>query len=81
MSELIKANVDRFEGNQAVLFINERTISVLRNLLPKGVSEGDWLEVEFDGERFVRAKIDAKEKEKMKKRIKEKLAKLRSGNK
>lgn len=80
MITLKKAAIDRFEGMYAVLLVDEKPSNVLRSLLPKEVKEGDWLEVEFDGDRFVSAKLDPKEKERMKKRIEEKLVRLRRGN-
>lgn len=76
-----KVAIDRFEGMQAVLLVDEKPLNVLRSLLPEGVKEGDWLEVEFDGERLVSAKVDAEEKERMRIRIAEKLARLRQGKK
>lgn len=79
MSIIKKAAIDRFEGKFAILLVDEKPSNVLKSLLPEGVKEGDWLEVEFDGDRFVRAKIDPEEKERMKKRVEEKLARLRSG--
>ena len=81
MSLIKKAVIDRFEGNLAVLLVEEKPRNVLRTLLPKGVKEGDWLEVEFEGERLVSAKVDAEEKERMKQRIEDKLARLRGRKK
>ena len=81
MSLFKKAVIDRFEGNLAVLLVEEKPRNVLRTLLPKGVKEGDWLEVEFEGERLVSAKVDAEEKERMKQRIEDKLARLRGRKK
>jgi hypothetical protein len=81
MSLFKKAVIDRFEGNLAVLLMDEKPKNVLRTLLPKGVKEGDWLEVEFEGERLVSAKVDAEEKERMKQRIEDKLARLRGRKK
>jgi len=81
MSIIKKAAIDRFEGKYAILLVDENPSNVLRSLLPEGVKEGDWLEVEFDGERFISAKVDPEEKERIKKRIDEKLAKLRGQKK
>ena len=74
-----KAVIDRFEGKQAVLLVEEKPVNILRSALPVGVKEGDWLEVEFVGERMVSAKVDPGETERMKARIAEKLAQLRRG--
>jgi hypothetical protein len=76
-----KAVIDRFEGKQAVLLVGEKPRDVLREALPEGVKEGDWLEVEFEGERLVRAKLDSDETARMKKRIEEKLERLRKRGK
>jgi Protein of unknown function (DUF3006) len=81
MSIIKKAAIDRFEGKYAILLVDENPSNVLRSLLPEGVKEGDWLEVEFDGDRFIRAKMDPEEKERMKKRIEEKLSRLRDQKK
>ena len=72
-----KAVIDRFEGKQAVLLVDEKPMVVLRSALPEGVKEGNWLEVEFDNGRLVKAKVDLGETERMKARIDEKLARLR----
>jgi hypothetical protein len=79
MNIIQKAAIDRFEGMYAVLLVDEKPRNILRNLLPEEVKEGDWLEIEFEGDRFVSAKLDPEEKERMKKRIEEKLARLRAG--
>jgi hypothetical protein len=79
MRRVKKATIDRFEGKMAVLLVDEKPLNVLRSALPAGAKEGDWLEVELDGTRLVSAKVDSEEKEQMKKRIEEKLARLRRG--
>jgi AMMECR1 domain-containing protein len=81
MSMIKKAVIDRFEGKQAVLLVDEKPRNVLRETLPKGATEGDWLEVEFEGETLMRAKLDADETARMKKRIDEKLERLRNRGK
>jgi hypothetical protein len=74
-----KAALDRFEGNYTVLLFDEKPLNILPNQLPQGIKEGDWLEVEFDDERLVSAKLDPEEKERMRIRIAEKLVRLRQG--
>jgi hypothetical protein len=74
-----KAVIDRFEGPMAVLLVDEKPVNALRSALPVGVKEGTWLWVEFDQERLVRAKVDEEEEARIKARIDEKLARLRSG--
>jgi len=61
----IKAVIDRFEGNTAVLNVgeDERRIEAPRSSLPKGSKEGDWLQVELEGKRPVKAESDPEETE------------------
>jgi hypothetical protein len=74
-----KAVIDRFEGSIAVVFIGEKRMDVPRSDLPKGVKEGSWLLVEFDEDKIISAQIDAEETARAKKRILEKLERLRKG--
>jgi hypothetical protein len=74
-----KACIDRFEGQQAVLLVDEKPLVFPKSSLPKKAREGDWLNVEISGGQLVMAKIDQEETEKAVERIKEKLAKLRRG--
>jgi hypothetical protein len=77
-----KAAIDRFEGGFAVLLVGEanRLVNVPRKRLPKGVKEGTWLKVEFEGEELRSAETDTEETENAKKRIAEKLERLRRGD-
>jgi hypothetical protein len=72
-----KAIIDRFEGKQAVLLIDEKPLIVLRTLLPDKVKEGDWLDVEIVDGQLRNATIDPEEKARAEARIAEKLAMLR----
>lgn len=76
-----KASLDRFEGEYAVILVGEtnRVVNVLRSQLPKGVKEGIWLVVEFVGEKLTNAEIDPEETERARKRIMDKLERLRRG--
>jgi hypothetical protein len=76
-----RAAIDRFENGWAVLFVgeDERKVNVPRSMLPRHVSEGQWLRIEFDGEEIVSVEIDKEETARVKKRISEKLARLRLG--
>jgi hypothetical protein len=78
----IKAVIDRFEGNKAVLSVGDenRQMVVLRKSLPKGIREGVWLQVEIAGDQIVSAIIDEEETARMKERIAEKLERLRRGD-
>ncbi len=76
-----KAVVDRFEGNKAVLFIEDDEHVVLKSELPKKVKEGDWLQIEFEKGKLVSAEIDEAENARTRERIAEKLVRLRKRNK
>jgi Protein of unknown function (DUF3006) len=77
----MKAVIDRFEGNLAVLLLNEgqEQLIVPRKSLPRGVKEGHWLQVEIENGEVRNAVIDQEETAKAKQRIAEKLARLRRG--
>jgi hypothetical protein len=80
-----KAVVDRFEGAWAVLLVgdDEKSVSVPRKSLPRRVQAGQWLNVQLggdDGDEVVSAKVDPEETARMRKRILDKLARLRSGS-
>jgi|WetSurMetagenome_2_1015567.scaffolds.fasta_scaffold1061640_2 hypothetical protein len=72
-----KAVIDRFEGDQTVLLVNEKPMVFRRKYLPAGLKEGDWLLIEVEGKRLVTAEYDEAETMKTKERIAEKLARLR----
>lgn len=62
---MLKAVIDRFEGDHAVVLFGDEEIKVdiPRKLLPKGAREGSWLKASFemdpDGEKRQREKIEA----------------------
>ena len=74
-----KACIDRFEGQQAVLLVDDQPLVFPRSLLPKKAREGDWLQVEIEAGRLASVKIDPEENARRAKRIKQQLARLRSG--
>lgn len=79
-----KAVIDRFEGKWAVLLLgdDEKSVSVPRKALPKRAQAGQWLNVQLagqQGEEVVSAQVDPEETARMRKRIADKLALLRSG--
>lgn len=78
----IKAVVDRFEGNTAILLVGEeqRLMDVSKILLPKEVKEGSWLKVVFLDGKLIRAEIDAEEEVRVRQRIAEKRAALLRGD-
>jgi hypothetical protein len=75
-----KACIDRFEGEQAVILVDEKPLIFPKSSLPKDVKEGDWLQVEIERGRLMSAKVDSEETKTTAERIKEKLARLRRGN-
>jgi hypothetical protein len=76
-----KAVIDRFEGDWAVLLLGDtsRVVNVPRVSVPENAMEGDWLRVELDIDEVISVTIDRKETRKMRRRIEEKLARLRRG--
>lgn len=78
----MKAVIDRFEGDLAVLIVGEeeQRMNVSRKLLPKQAKEGSWLQLEIlDGMPY-NMTLDDQETENVKQRIAEKLARLRRGD-
>ena len=67
----MKAVIDRFEGDYAVmLFVpDEIQVDIPRRLLPEGCKEGDWFNVIFE--------LDPKEKEERRTRIQHKMEMLK----
>jgi hypothetical protein len=78
----MKAVIDRFEGNLAVLLLDEgqEQLIIPRKSLPRGVKEGHWLQVEIENGEVRSAAIDQEETAKAKQRIEQKLARLRRGD-
>ena len=77
----MKAVIDRFEDDQAVLLLNDGQdqLVVPRKVLPHGAKEGDWLQIEVKEGKVISAVIDSEETAKAKQRIADKLARLRRG--
>jgi hypothetical protein len=75
-----KAVIDRFEGNLAVIVFekNEKRMIYLKNNLPKGAKEGDWLLIEIQDDKIIKIDIDFQLKEDAKRRITGKMEKLRN---
>jgi len=77
----VKAVVDRFEGNKAVILVGdeEEQLVVDRAQLPPDTREGHWLRVEVRDDILTRAEIDEEETARVKARIATKLDRLRRG--
>jgi len=77
----MKAVIDRFEGDLAVLILegSQERLNVARELLPKKSREGSWLQVEMEDGEVRKAVIDEQQTARAKKRIEEKLERLRRG--
>jgi hypothetical protein len=75
----MKAVIDRFEGDKAVLLVGEEedNLIVPRTSLPSGAREGQWLQVDVEDDRVLTATIDEDETARAKERIAEKLGRLR----
>jgi len=78
-----RAVVDRIlEGRQAVLLVAEGEVErvVPADRLQTGTREGTWLRVRFEGgELVVEAEVDREETERSRRRIEDKLERLRRG--
>ena len=75
------AVIDRFEGDKAVLLVGEEQdrLIVLKSFLPKGVKAGDWLYVDVKDDRVLSATKNPSGTADAKKRIEDKLVRLRRG--
>ncbi len=74
-----KAVIDRIEGKQAILLVDEKPLTVVKDQLPEKSKQGDWLEVEIEDGRLIATKMDPEETKRARERIAEKMAKLRRG--
>ncbi len=70
----MKAVIDRFEGNLAVVLFgdDEVKVNIPKKLLPKGAKEGSWLKVSIA--------LDKEGTKKQEEKIKSKLDKLKNKN-
>ena len=77
----VKAVIDRFEGDKAVVLVGEEQdrLVVPRAELPNDAKEGDWLIADVEDDRILSAELDHDETARAKERIAEKLARLRRG--
>ena len=77
-----RAVVDRFEGRYAVLLVGDegRPLDVLRRQLPRKAREGHWLQIELREGAIVRVVVDEAATEAARRRIQEKLERLRRGD-
>jgi hypothetical protein len=75
----MKAVIDRFEGDLAVLILDQERVNVPRESLPEGCKEGSWLDVEFEDGEVRKAVIEDEETARVRERIGKKLERLRRG--
>ena len=75
------AVIDRFEGKMAVLLVGDeqRQVDVPKAQLPKHAREGHHLQIELKGDQVIQALIDKEATERARKRIEDKLNRLRRG--
>lgn len=71
----MKAVIDRFEGDFAVLLFGDEEIKVdfHRSLLPQGAKEGSWLTISLE--------LDLEGEQKQREKISEQLKRLKERNK
>jgi hypothetical protein len=77
-----QAVIDRFEEGWAVILVgdDERRVDVRRDQLPAGAGEGDWLQVDLREDRLVQAILDEAATAQARRRIHDKLERLRRGD-
>ena len=77
-----QAVIDRFEAGWAVILVgdDERRVDVPRDQLPVGAGEGDWLQVDLREDRLVQAILDEAATAQARRRIHDKLERLRRGD-
>lgn len=78
---MIKATIDRFEENMAVLIFEQGNVrqDVPRELLPASAREGQHVLVDLDGEQISKIVLDEDETTQARERIQAKLERLRRG--
>lgn len=78
---MIKAQIDRFEENMAVLILEQGNSrqNVSRELLPAGTREGQHVLIELDGEKISKIVLDEDGTAQARERIQTKLERLRRG--
>jgi hypothetical protein len=76
------AVIDRIEDEWAVVFLQneQQPINVLLSVLPLGIKEGDYLQMEVHNGEIIRAEIDPDAKAEAERRIQAKLERLRHGD-
>ncbi|MGC4113967.1 MAG: DUF3006 domain-containing protein [Myxococcales bacterium] len=67
----LQGAIDRFEGKYAVIDFGDARgpMNILKSKLPKGVKEGQWLDLELKGDKLVKAKVNQTKTDEMKKEI------------
>ena len=77
----MQAVIDRFEGDQAILLLNDGQEQIIasRQSLPPEAKQGDWLNIQIKDGEMISAFIDVDETAIAKQRIADKLARLRRG--
>ena len=78
----MKAVIDRFEGDLAVLILpaEDQRLNVPRMQLPPKAKEGSWLQLDIIGGEPRNIKLDEQETESVRERIAAKLTRLRKGD-
>lgn len=73
------AVVDSISGDKASILISEKEVEkiISVDLLPEGSSEGDWLQIELDGNEIVNITLDRETTGNRKESIANKMEELR----
>ena len=77
----VKASLDRFEGDYAIVYSDDgRKFDVARTLLPKRARQGARLKLRIsENDKVTSVSIDREGEKELKKKIKEKLERIKRG--
>ncbi|HEX6561966.1 MAG TPA: DUF3006 domain-containing protein [Nitrososphaera sp.] len=77
----VKASLDRFEGDYAIVYSDDgRKFDVARTLLPKRARQGARLKLTIsENDKVASVSIDREGEKELKKKIKEKLERIKRG--
>lgn len=77
--EAIKASLDRFEEDYAVVYADDgRRFDVSRDLVPKNTREGTRVKIHVRDSKVIKVMVDHNDNEELEGKIKEKLERLKS---
>ncbi|MGA2490253.1 MAG: DUF3006 domain-containing protein [Anaerolineales bacterium] len=77
---MMKAVIDRFEGDLAVLIVgdDDQSLNIPRTQLPPEAEEGFWLQLDIVGGQLINITLDEEETKAARQRIADKLARSKA---